>query len=123
MMRLMERWRLPKLLTGAGLLRQFAILSSIVIALITVVLSLVISYYLRKDLLEREWRITADYMRAEAVHYLTPADFTAPGTVAAQENFKRFHEQMVMMPEIVRIKIYDANLSVIWSDEPRLIGR
>jgi signal transduction histidine kinase len=28
-----------------------------------------------------------------------------------------------MMPQVVRLKIYDANMTVIWSDEPRLIGQ
>jgi signal transduction histidine kinase len=119
----MSIWRLPKPHTGNGLLRQFATLSLIVIGLITVTLSLVISYYMRKDLLDREWRLAADFARTEVLYHLTPADFDAPMTRQAQEHFTRLYEQMLMMPEIVRVKIYDAAATVVWSDEARLIGR
>ena len=119
----MSFWRVTTPHTGDGLLRQFATLSLIVIGLITIALSLVISYYLRKDLLDREWRITADFTNTEVRYHLTPADFDAPMTKQAQERFARLYQQMLMMPEIVRVKIYDATKTVVWSDETRLIGR
>ncbi len=119
----MGAWALPRLHAGTALTRQFAILSLIVIGLITTALSLVISHYLRKDLLEREWGTTADFIRTEAYYHLTPADFAAPGSKTAQGRFRIFYEQTVIMPEIVRVKIYDAGMKVIWSDEPRLIGQ
>lgn len=109
--------------TGNSLLRQFATLSLIVIGLVTIVLSLVNSYYLHKDLLDREWRITADYTRMQILHHLVPSDFDAPMTRQAQDNFKRFYELTAMMPEIVRVKIFDTTMTVVWSDESRLIGR
>src|SRR5215470_7768866 len=108
---------------GTALTRQFAVLSFFVIGLITVALCLVITYYLRKDLLEREWRITADYIRTEARHYLTPADFALPFSPIAQEHFRNFYKKTVSMPEIVRVKIYATNAVVVWSDHPRLIGQ
>jgi two-component system, NtrC family, sensor histidine kinase HydH len=106
----------------SALLQQFAVLSLLVIAFITAALSVVLSYYLRKDLLEREWGFTADYIRTEASQHLAVTDFSAPTTAAAQERFRTFYQQTAMMPEIVRVKIYDATMTVIWSDEPRLIG-
>jgi signal transduction histidine kinase len=109
--------------TSAGLLRQFAVLSFVVIALITLVLSLVISHYLRKNLLEREWRTTADYVTAEARFHLIPSDFTEPFTPQAVERFRTLYRETATMPEIVRMKVYDASMTLIWSDEPRLIGR
>jgi two-component system sensor histidine kinase HydH len=108
---------------GTALTRQFAVLSFFVIGLITVALCLVITYYLRKDLLEREWRITADYIRTEARHYLTPADFALPFSPSAQEHFRDFYKKTVRMPEIVRVKIYDPTAAVVWSDQPLLIGQ
>ena len=108
---------------GTALTRQFAVLSFFVIGLITVALCLVITYYLRKDLLEREWRITADYIRTEARHYLTPTDFALPFSPSAQEHFQDFYKKTVRMPEIVRVKIYDPTAAVVWSDQPLLIGQ
>lgn len=119
----MGTWALPRWHTGPALVRQFAILSLIVIGLITTALSLVISYYLRKDLLEREWGITADYTRTQAFYHLTASDFAAPRSATAQKRFQAFYQQTVTMPEIVRVKIYDDTMAVVWSDEPRLIGQ
>ncbi len=119
----MGAWNLTRWRSGAALTRQFAILSLIVIGLITAALSFVISFSLRKDLLNREWGTTADFIRTEAFQALTPRDFAAPWTKTAQEHFERFYQRTVMMPEIVRVKIYDATMAVVWSDEPRLMGQ
>jgi signal transduction histidine kinase len=119
----MGAWPLVKQHNGATLTRQFAILSLIVTGLITTALSLVISYYLRKDLLEREWAFTADYVRSQAFFHLKSSDFRTPQEKGAQEHFREFYNQAVAMPEIVRVKIYDAAMTVVWSDEPRLIGQ
>ena len=108
--------------SGTALVRQFAVLSLVVIALITIALCFVISSQFRRDLLQREWGATADFIRTEALQVLTPNDFAAPETPTAQQHFRRFYEQTRMMPEIVRVKVYDAAMRVIWSDEARLIG-
>ena len=116
--RLLSAWR-----SGAGLTRQFAVLSLIVTALITAALSWVLTRALRADLLEREWAVTADFIRTEAFFHLGPADFVAPPTPAAAERFRAFYKQTAMLPEIVRVKIYDADMAVVWSDESRLVGQ
>ena len=43
---------------GAVLIRQFAVLSLVIVGLITAALCVVISHYLKADLLEREWTTT-----------------------------------------------------------------
>lgn len=114
---------LPTVHTGKGLLRQFAILSLLVIGLVTLALSLTISHYLRKDLLEREWVTTADYVRTQILSHLTPGDLAAPKDDTAKVHFESLYQQVVSMPEIFRVKIYDSSMTVIWSDDPRLIGQ
>ena len=109
--------------TGSALLGWFAILSLVVISLTTLTLCLVIGYQLEKNMLEWEWSATADFIRTEARQWLSPEDFARPTTPEAQARFRRFYEEAVMMPRIVRVKIYDADARVIWSDETRLIGQ
>ena len=108
---------------GSALTRQFALLSLLVIGLSTVALCLVISYYLRQDLLEGEWTLTAEAVLAEAQDHTRPADFTAPFSPTAQEHFAAFYRQAVRLPEVFRVKIYDPTMTVVWSDEPQLIGQ
>ncbi len=112
-----------KWLTRITPTRLFAVLSLIVVGLITAALSFGISYYLRKDLLDHEWGITRDFIQTEAEFHLTPSDFDDSSSLTAQEHFRIFYQQTVMMPEIVRVKIWDRTGMVIWSDEKRLIGQ
>lgn len=119
----MRRWSLERWQTGRALAQQFAVLGFIVVGLITAALCFVISHYMREDVLQREWRTTADFIRTEAWQGLSPSDFTAPESAIAQQHFRRFYEQTVLMPEIIRVKVYDAAMRVIWSDETRLIGQ
>src|SRR6059036_2104041 len=105
-----------------SLTRQFGLLSLVVVGLITTTFCLVISHSLKQDLLEREWSTTADFIRTEAIHNLTPSDFAEPEQTASQARFLQFYLRTVVMPEIVRVKIYDAGKRVVWSDKPRLLG-
>ncbi len=119
----MRKWLLPDRYTGTTLTRQFGVLSLAVTVLITAALCLVIAYFLRKDLLEHEWHVTADFIRTEATQHLGPGDFADPRSPQAAAHFETFYRQVVLMPEIVRVKIYDADMAVLWSDEPRLFGQ
>src|SRR5262249_32151367 len=106
-----------------SLTRQFGILSLVVVGLITTTFCLVISRSLNHALLDREWSTTADFIGTEAIHNLKAADFAQPEGPGAQERFLTFYRRAVVMPEIVRLKIYDAAMRIVWSDEPRLIGQ
>jgi hypothetical protein len=119
----MGTWMLSEPTSGNVLLRQFAFLGLVVIGVITLVLSLMVSSVLRRDLLDREWITTADYVRAHILSHLTPAVLANPETVEATERFERFFRQVVTMPEVFRVKVYAADGTVLWSDESQLIGR
>jgi signal transduction histidine kinase len=116
-------WPFERRQSGSALTRQFAFLSFLVIGLIAVALSAVVSYALRRDLLDREWGTTADYIRTGILQNLSPKDFLQPDTEASREHFEAMGAQAVQMPEIVRVKLYDAAMRVVWSDELRLIGQ
>lgn len=119
----MRYWRLGTLRSRSGLTQQFALLSFVVISLITVVLALTVTSALRRDLLAREWSTTADYIRTSILRHLSPSDFLHPDREPAQAHFEALYAQAVTMPEIVRVKLYDADMRVVWSDEPRIIGQ
>jgi two-component system, NtrC family, sensor histidine kinase HydH len=109
--------------SGRGPVMQFALLSFFVTAATTAALVVVISYHFRQDLLEREWTLTAAFIRKEAGTHLSASDFAAPFTPQAQRRFRAFYDEVILMPEITRVKIYDADMKVVWSDEARLIGQ
>src|SRR6266478_3473785 len=106
-----------------GPVTRFALLSFFVTAATTAALVVIISYHFRQHLLEREWTWTAAYVAKEAHSNLSAADFLAPHTPEAQARFTTFYEDVILLPELVRLKIYDAEGTVIWSNEPRLVGQ
>ena len=108
---------------GNALIRRFAISSCLVIAATTAALSWVIAASLERDMLAREWHVSGGYIRQEARQWIAPTDFDDPTGSTAQAHFRAFYEEIMRMPETIRVKIYDRDRRVVWSDEPRLIGQ
>ncbi|MBI3780030.1 MAG: hypothetical protein HY278_03080 [candidate division NC10 bacterium] len=105
-----------------SLTRRFALLSFICIGVLTVALWMIVSRYLTKETLDREWETTAKFVRTEVRYHITPEDFKARDLRAVAQKFEQLHRQITMMPDIARIKVYNSQGVIIWSDEQRLVG-
>jgi signal transduction histidine kinase len=112
----------PLALPRVSLLRTFAVLSLVTIALITAAQVTVQWLLLRDDLLQWERVATAEEVRAEAHARLRPEDFRQWQTPEARARFAAFLRDALHNPEILRVKLYDRDMRVVWSDEPRLLG-
>jgi two-component system sensor histidine kinase HydH len=108
---------------GGALIGRFAVLSFLVIAVTTAVLSYVLASSLERDMLAREWQVTGTYVRLEAARFLRPGDFASPRDDGAEARFREFYEQMMRVPETIRVKVFDTDGTILWSDEARLIGQ
>lgn len=106
-----------------SLLRTFALLSFVTIALITSVQIAVQWQLLREDLLLWERTSTAEAIRVQAAAVLDPDDFTDWDTPSARSRFSEFFRLALSNPEILRVKLYGPDKRVVWSDEPRLLGQ
>jgi signal transduction histidine kinase len=101
--------------------RQFAILSLVTLGGSTLVLGLVLTYFVERGILDREWASTAALVRTAARFYLRPGDF-GPGAAEggeAGDRFEEFTRQVRMLPEIERIAAYDARGGSLWTDAGR----
>src|SRR5262245_2037402 len=105
-----------------SLIRNFALLSLVTIALITTVQISVQWQLLREDLLDRERTSTAEAIRVEASAVLRADDFARWDTREAEARFTEFFRRALSNPEVLRVKLYSADMRVVWSDEPRLRG-
>lgn len=105
-----------------SLSRKFALLSLLIIALITALQVTVQRMLLREDLLEWERTTSATTIRSDANALLRSEDFARWQSREAQERFDLFFRRTLSNPEILRVKVYDAEMRVVWSDEPRLVG-
>jgi signal transduction histidine kinase len=109
---------LGRVLSGPALVRQFALLSFLVIGLLTAALAALLANQFREDLLEREWALTADHVRTAILQHLRPADLSRPLSAAGQRRLEQLSQQTIAMPEVVRMAVYDASRRLIWSDDP-----
>jgi two-component system, NtrC family, sensor histidine kinase HydH len=105
-----------------SLVRTFGVLSLVTIALITAAQIAAQWQLLREELVDWERTSTAESIRDHAVAVLHPEDFEQWQAPASQRRFSEFFARALANPEVVRVKLYSADMRVLWSDEPRLRG-
>ena len=105
-----------------NLIKKFSVYSIVIIVLLGIVLNLVISYKIENMVMERTKDTTASIVEVNArTHYLTDQiNHTDP--IENMEYFEHFYDSM-KTSEIIRIKIFNTNGTIIYSDEDRLIGQ
>jgi two-component system sensor histidine kinase HydH len=114
---------LKSLLTNASLTTRFAVYSFLCIGLMTAVLWLIVSNYLVKQILEREWEMTAHLVRADVRKFLEDYDFKAQDRKSVGHKFVALLDHMRLSPAIVRFKVYNTKAVVIWSDDKQFVGK
>src|SRR5262245_3057333 len=83
-----------------------------------------LSRLLTRAVSEWEWENTAALIRREVELGGLEGFFTEPpGPETAARWTDRITRLFAGLPEVVRVKIWDRNSSVIWSDEPQLVGQ
>jgi signal transduction histidine kinase len=105
-----------------SLTRTFALLSLFIIGLITAAQITVQWSLLKADLLDWERTVTVDAIRAAVYSRLSPGDVTRWDDPAIRARFEDVFARALGHLEIRRVKVYDAGMRVIWSDETRLLG-
>jgi len=110
-------------LSQANLTARFAFYSFLCIGVMTTALWFVVSKYLTQQILEREWELTAQMLRADVKQDLVDYDFQATDRKSVGHKFEELLRHVTLMPEITRFKVYNPKGVVIWSDDKRLVGQ
>jgi signal transduction histidine kinase len=94
------------------------------IGLIAAALGWVTTAHLTHSMLEREKTLTVDYIARVVREHISPAQLRAAqqsrGESAA---LQRVAAGLTLLPEVVRVKIYNPQGTIIWSDVAELIGK
>jgi signal transduction histidine kinase len=78
--------------------------------------------YLTRISLDREREVTTGYVR-QAVALAIPADaLKGPAREWMEAGVVSVGQRLGALPEAVRVKVFDRDGTIVWSDEPRLIG-
>ena len=106
-----------------NVLQKFTALSIIVTVVIMLALGVLVSTLLTRWLLAHEVRITAEALRAVTSIDLPPETFARAVRERDAGVFEYIWRHLEHMPEVLRVKIYDAEGRIVWSDEGLLIGK
>lgn len=98
-----------------------AVLGSTVLAIS--LLGLAIDRLLTRNVIDREARVTAEAVRLLANIDLQKEQFRTAVTEAKPEIFEHVVQHLTSIPEIIRVKVYDGEGTIVWSDEERAIGK
>lgn len=106
-----------------NLFHKFVLVLSLATVLGVVTLAGTLSYLLKKSTMEEEASGTASLMRVLGRTDLSPEIFAEAVREKGGAAFGQFAGRIRAMPEIIRVKFYDAAGTLVWSDEERLIGK
>ena len=107
-----------------GLLTRFTTLSFLCVIALAIAMGFTLSRFLTRAVSEWEWENTAALIRREVELGGLEGFFTeAPGPETQSRWNGRIVRLFAGLPEVVRVKIWDRNATVIWSDEAQLVGQ
>lgn len=106
-----------------NVLQKFTLLSIGATVVIVVGLSVLVSSLLTRWLFDHEAAITSQALRTVTAVDLPPTVFRRAVREQDTRVFEYIWQHLHRIPDAFRIKFYDSTGKVVWSDEPRLIGK
>lgn len=95
---------------------------SLVVLAGTVVFPFLLSSFVRNDMINRAKEVTVDSVSQQALHHLTRDDFDDPDHESRHDKYEDFFS-VLKTKEIVDIKIFRRDGTVIYSEQAGLIGK
>jgi PAS domain S-box-containing protein len=103
-----------------GRFGAFLLISGLLIAGVVVVSGLIVGWFFEDHVFVHEEEHVAEIVKSQAYQHLAPSAFASQGSArAAAPLFRTFLEGL---PGVFRLKVWDRTGTIIWSDEPKLIG-
>jgi signal transduction histidine kinase len=105
------------------LLRSFAVLSLVSIAVTTSVSAVLVSGFISKHLLERDASVTLEFIQSVADIERLGEELKRPTALQSAEGFGEFFLHVGNMPDVVGAVVYSPDRFVIWSSDRGLVGQ
>lgn len=105
-----------------NLVKKFSIYSIIIISFFGILLNLAMAYHIEEMFIEQVKIDTVNEMEFHSKRYLTPDLLNNYNYNKYKDFFNDFY-YILKTDEIIRIKIYDKNERIVYSDEESLVGR
>lgn len=106
------------------LVTRFAVLSFLCVLALALAMGFTLSSLLTRAVSEWEWENTAAFARRQVERIGPDVLFrSAQGPESQARWGKELSRLFTDLPEVVRVKVWDREGTILWSDEPRLIGQ
>lgn len=103
--------------------RMFAAISLLMIIAMVVGTGLIQAPFYRQSIMDREAAIVRDVVNALArEHGITASDLLNYTDVEARKRFDQSFSALKKLPDAARIKVFNRNDTIVWSDDPGLVG-
>jgi PAS domain S-box-containing protein len=106
-----------------SLLQRFSLLSLAAFLVVGLALGAILTSSLEKTVVGRSKNETAQFVVAEVDRVFSGMDFSLPMTGPRYEDFQKGASHLIFDPSIKRIKVWNTDSVVVWSDERQLVGK
>jgi signal transduction histidine kinase len=106
-----------------NLLQKFSLLSFVSVVAFCAGLGWITSRVLTHTMLKSEWQDTAELVRYQIRAYRLEPLFTDLSLRAEPERYRASLGAFLNAPEVVKVKVWDRDGTVIWATDPRIIGK
>jgi PAS domain S-box-containing protein len=106
-----------------SLLQRFSLLSLAAFLLVGLALGAILTSSLEKTVVDRSINEAALFVTAEVDRVFPGMDFSLPMTGPRYEDFQKEASHLKFDPSIKRIKVWNPDSVVVWSDERQLVGK
>jgi len=106
-----------------NLVQTFSILSLLCVVALSSALGFVATEAISRNMLDWEWRVTAEIVRARVRRDGLDRLFVAAAARQQPSRFRQALEPLLELPDVVRVKAWGPDASVLWSDDPGIIGK
>lgn len=100
---------------------QFLCLSLIAITVVTILSSIMLSRFLKTEILEQDASVMQAFVHSFMKVELASSYFR--GEQTSDENYKEFFRHVASMPDVARANVYSEDKRLLWSSNPELIGK
>jgi two-component system sensor histidine kinase HydH len=106
-----------------NLVRWFAVLAFVCIAAVSAVSSLLLSGFLKQQLMMRDAAVSQAWIQSIAYNNDPAAFFANLATASGGSQVEEFIGHVASLPDVLLANIYSPHKRVLWSSEAQLIGR
>jgi len=117
----MKAWVVGKLTRKP--LFTFSLVSLVLIAVMVILSGYTQSKFFEDALIDREAEIVNQTVVALALHELRAEDFDDYASATSQQRFERGFLSLKSVPEVIRLKLYNSDNVIVWSDAKELVGK